>query len=173
MQLWPGSPFPLGASYDGVGTNFAIFSEAAQLVELCLFDADGVETRTPLTEMAAWVWHGYAPNIGPGQRYGYRVHGPQDAARGVRSNPSKLLLDPYALAIDGAVEWDEAVFGYRFEDPEKSFNDTDSAPFMPKSVVVSPYFDWANDHAPGVPLADSVIYEIHVKGFTQSHPDIP
>ena len=109
MQLWPGSPFPLGASYDGVGTNFAIVSEAAERVDLCLFDADGTETRTPLTEMAAWVWHGYAPIVGPGQRYGYRVHGAHDPARGVRSSPSKLLLDPYATAIDGEVRWDESL----------------------------------------------------------------
>ena len=173
MRLWPGSPFPLGASYDGVGTNFAIFSEAAERVELCLFDDEGTETRVPLTEMAAWVWHGYAPNVGPGQRYGYRVHGPDDPARGVRCNPSKLLLDPYAVAIEGGVRWHEALFGYRIEDPENSSNDVDSAPFMPKSVVISPYFDWANDRPPRVPLDDSVIYEIHVKGFTQKRPEIP
>src|SRR3954447_26370564 len=173
MRLWPGSPFPLGATYDGVGTNFAIFSQAAELVELCLFDEDGAETRVPLTEMAAWVWHGYAPNIGPGQRYGYRVHGPYDRERGVRCNPSKLLLDPYAVAIDGSIRWDEALFNYRFAEPESSFNDSDSAPFMPKSVVVSPFFDWANDRPPRTPLDDSVIYEIHVKGFTQNHPEIP
>jgi glycogen operon protein len=173
MNLWPGSPFPLGANYDGVGTNFAIFSEAAELVELCLFDDDGTETRTPLTEMAAWVWHGYAPNVGPGQRYGYRVHGPDDPSRGVRCNPSKLLLDPYAVAIDGSVRWHEALFGYRFKDPETSSNDVDSAPFMPKSVVISPYFDWESDRPPRVPLDDSVIYEVHVKGFTQQHPDVP
>src|SRR4051794_34658508 len=173
MRLWPGSPFPLGATYDGVGTNFAIFSQAAELVELCLFDEDGAETRVPLTEMAAWVWHGYAPNIGPGQRYGYRVHGPYDPERGVRCNPSKLLLDPYAVAIDGSIRWDEALFNYRFAEPESSFNDADSAPFMPKSVVVSPFFDWANDRPPRTPLDDSVIYEIHVKGFTQNHPEIP
>ena len=162
MKLWPGKPFPLGATYDGVGTNFAIFSEVAERVELCLFDADGTETRAPLTEMAAWVWHGYAPNVGPGQHYGYRVHGPHDTRRGRRSNPSKLLLDPYALAIDGEVRWDEALFPYRFKDPQSSSNDLDSAPFMPKSVVVSPYFDWAHDRPPGVALDDSVIYEVHV-----------
>jgi isoamylase len=148
MRLWPGSPFPLGATYDGVGTNFAIYSEPAELVELCLFDDDANESRIPLTEMAAWVWHGYAPNVGPGQRYGYRVRGPYDGARGLRCNASKLLLDPYALAIDGDVHWNEALFNYRFEDPEQSSNDADSAPFMPKSVVVSPYFDWANDRPP-------------------------
>jgi glycogen operon protein len=173
MRPLPGSPFPLGASYDGVGTNFAIFSEAAERVELCLFDNEGTETRVPLTEMAAWVWHGYAPNVGPGQRYGYRVHGPDDPARGVRCNPSKLLLDPYAVAIEGEVRWHEALFGYRIKDPENSSNDADSAPFMPKSVVISPYFDWANDRPPRVPLGDSVIYEIHVKGFTQKRPEIP
>ena len=173
MELWPGSPFPLGASYDGVGTNFAVFSEAAEKVELCLFDPSGAETRFPLTEMAAWVWHGYAPNIGPGQRYGFRVHGRNEPADGVRCNPAKLLLDPYATAIDGEVEWDEALFGYRFDDPEGSTNDDDSAPFMPKSVVTSPFFDWEHDRPPRIPLDDSVIYEVHVKGFTQTHPGIP
>jgi glycogen operon protein len=173
MRLWPGNPFPLGATYDGVGTNFALFSEAAELVELCLFDEDGTETRVPLTEMVAWVWHGYAPNVGPGQRYGYRVHGAYDPGRGARCNASKLLLDPYAVAIDGEVRWDEALFNYRFEDPDGSFNDIDSAPFMPKSVVISPYFDWANDRPPRIPLDESVIYEVHVKGFTKRHPEIP
>ena len=172
-MLWPGDPFPLGATYDGVGTNFAIFSEAADLVELCLFDEAGTETRQPLTEMAAWVWHGYAQNVGPGQRYGYRVHGPYDPSQGLQCNPSKLLLDPYAVAVDGDVRWSEALFSYRFADPENSFNDDDSARYMPKSVVISPYFDWSHDRPPRTPLDDSVIYEVHVKGFTQQHPGIP
>jgi glycogen operon protein len=173
MQLWPGQPYPLGAHYDGAGTNFSIFSEAAETVELCLFDDDGTETRLELPEVTALCWHGYLPNIGPGQRYGYRVHGPYAPADGVRCNPSKLLLDPYAKAVEGEVKWDEAVFPYRFGEPEDSRNDTDSAPFMPKSVVHHPWFDWANDRNPCIPLHESVIYEVHVKGFTMRHPDIP
>jgi isoamylase len=172
MRLWPGQPFPLGATYDGAGTNFAIFSEVAERVELCLFDPDGTETRVPLTEMAAFVWHGYALNIGPGQRYGFRIHGPYDPSRGLRCNPNKLLLDPYAIAIDGEVEWDESVFNYRFKDP-KAANDADSAAYMPKSVVTSPYFDWANDRPPRTPWHETVVYEVHVKGFTKQHPGIP
>jgi glycogen operon protein len=172
MRLWPGSSFPLGATYDGAGTNFALFSEAADRVDLCLFDDAGTETRVPLTEMAAHVWHGYAPNIGPGQRYGFRVDGPYDPAHGLRCNPNKLLLDPYATAIDGEVRWNESLFNYRFSD-KGARNDDDSGPYLPKSVVTSPYFDWANDRHPGTPWAETVVYEVHVKGFTQRHPRIP
>src|SRR6476469_3782547 len=125
---WPGSAYPLGATYDGSGTNFALFSEIAERVELCLFDDHGVETRIQLRERDAFVWHGFLPGIGPGQRYGYRVHGPYDADAGVRCNPAKLLLDPYAKSIEGEVDWDEACFSYRFADG--SFNDDDSAPHM-------------------------------------------
>jgi glycogen operon protein len=173
MRLWPGSPFPLGASYDGAGTNFALFSEAAERVELCLFGARGAEQRIALTEMTAFVWHAYLPNVGPGQRYGFRVHGPYDPAQGLRCNPSKLLLDPYATAIDGEVRWNESLFNYRFNAPKSSYNDDDSGPYMPKSVVTSPYFDWANDRHPRTPWAETVVYEVHVKGFTQRHPGIP
>jgi isoamylase len=173
MQIWPGQPYPLGASYDGAGTNFSLFSEVAERVELCLFDDDGTETRVDLSENTALCWHGYLPNIGPGQRYGFRVHGPYDPANGVRCNPNKLLLDPYATAVDGEVQWDEAVFPYRFDDPDGSRNDADSAPFMPKAVVHNPYFDWADDRHPRTPLHETVIYEVHVKGFTKTHPDIP
>ena len=141
MRVWPGSAYPLGATYDGGGTNFALFSEVAERVELCLFDDSGRETRIDLPEREALVWHGYLPRVGPGQRYGYRVHGPYDPAAGLRCNPNKLLLDPYAKAIDGAVEWNEALFGYRFGDPD-SVNDDDSAPYVPRSVVISPFFDW-------------------------------
>ena len=126
MRLWPGSPFPLGATYDGTGTNFAVFSEVAEAVELCLFDADGTETRVALPERTAQVWHGYAPTVGPGQRYGFRVHGPYDPAAGLRSHPSKLLLDPYATAVEGEVDWDEAMFTYRFDAPDGPLNDMDS-----------------------------------------------
>jgi isoamylase len=173
MQMWPGQPYPLGAFYDGAGTNFSIFSEVAEKVELCLFADDGTETRIELPEVTALCWHGYLPNVGPGQRYGFRVHGPNDPAQGLRCNPNKLLLDPYAKAVDGEVKWDEAVFNYQFGKPDDSTNDADSAPFMPKGVVHNPYFDWGNDRHPRTPLHESVIYEVHVKGFTARHPDIP
>jgi isoamylase len=168
---WPGTAYPLGATYDGSGTNFALFSEVADRVELCLFDDDGVETRIPLTERDAFVWHAYLPGLGPGQRYGYRVHGPYEPEQGHRCNPSKLLLDPYSKAVEGEVDWDEACFSYTWEGGE--FNDADSAPHMPKSVVISPFFDWDNDRAPRTPYDETVIYEAHVKGLTQTHPDIP
>jgi isoamylase len=172
MEIWPGKPYPLGATYDGLGTNFALFSEAADKVELCLFDADGTETRVTLPEVDAFVWHCFIPNIEPGQRYGYRVYGPYDPAAGQRCNPTKLLLDPYAKAIDGNFDWNQSMFSYNFGDPD-SRNDDDSAPHMPKCVVINPYFDWGVDRPPGHEYADSVIYEAHVKGLTQTHPDIP
>jgi len=171
-QLWPGANYPLGASYDGVGTNFAVFSEIADGVELCLLDADGVEERIPLREVDGFVWHGYLHGVGPGQRYGYRVHGPYRPAAGHRCNPAKLLLDPYAKAVQGSVTFDQAVFGYKFGRPRQP-DPTDSAPFMPRSVVASPYFDWANDRAPRTPYHQSVIYEAHVAGLTRLHPDVP
>jgi isoamylase len=172
MKPWPGSAYPLGATYDGAGTNFAIFSEAAESVELCLFSERGRERRVKLTEVDGFVWHCYLPNVEPGQRYGYRVHGPYDPARGLRCNPRKLLIDPYAKAVDGPVRWDEAVFGYPFGDPDGR-NDADSAPFVPKSVVVNPFFDWGSDRPPNIPYHETVIYEAHVKGLTVTHPEIP
>ncbi|GJF06637.1 glycogen debranching protein GlgX [Pseudonocardia sp. D17] len=172
MRPWPGSAYPLGASYDGAGTNFAIFSEVAERVELCLFDHDGEETRVRLTEVDGFVWHCYLPGIEPGQHYGYRIHGPYDPARGLRCNPNKLLIDPYAKAVDGPVRWDEAVFGYRFGEPDER-NDSDSAPFVPKSVVVNPYFDWGSDRPPRVPYHETIVYEAHVRGLTINHPDVP
>jgi isoamylase len=172
MTPWPGSAYPLGATYDGSGTNFALFSECAEQIELCLFDDDGIETRTRLRERDAFVWHGYLPNIGPGQRYGYRVYGPYEPSHGCRCNPTKLLLDPYAKAIEGAVDWDESCFSYQFDD-HKKINESDSAPHMPKSVVVSPFFDWDNDRHPRTPYNETVIYEAHVKGLTMTHPGIP
>ncbi|GAA1249773.1 glycogen debranching protein GlgX [Pseudonocardia aurantiaca] len=172
MDVWPGSPYPLGANYDGGGTNFSLFSEVAQRVELCLFGEDGKETRIDLPEREALTWHGYLPRVGPGQRYGYRVHGPYDPGAGLRCNPSKLLLDPYAKAVDGQINWGQALFSYRFGDP-RSIDSTDSAPFVPRSVVVNPYFDWSNDRAPRVPYHETVIYEAHVKGMTMAHPDVP
>jgi isoamylase len=172
MQTWPGATYPLGATFDGSGTNFALFSEGAQRVELCLFGDRGKETRVDLVDVDAFVWHAYLPNVGPGQRYGYRVHGPYDPAKGQRFNPRKLLLDPYAKAVDGEVQWNQAVFGYTFGDPD-SRNDDDSAADMMKGVVVNPFFDWAGDRQPKTPYAESFIYEAHVKGQTQLHPDVP
>ncbi len=172
IEQWPGKAYPLGATYDGSGTNFAVFSEVAEKVELCLFDADGNESRVPFIEVDGFVWHGFLPAVEPGQRYGYRVHGPYDPAAGHRCNPNKLLIDPYAKAIDGNFEWHQSLFSYNFGDPD-SRNDDDSAPHMPKSVVINPFFDWGNDRPPDHEYADTVIYETHVKGLTQLHPDIP
>jgi isoamylase len=172
MRIWPGNPYPLGAAYDGGGTNFALFSEVAERVELCLFDDAGAETRVELPEREALVWHGYLPRIGPGQRYGYRVHGPFDPTAGLRCNPNKLLLDPYAKAVEGQIEWNEAMFSYRFGDPE-AFNDQDSGPYTMRSVVINPYFDWGNDRPLKVPYHETVIYEAHVKGMTERNPAVP
>jgi glycogen operon protein len=172
MQIWPGEPYPLGATYDGSGTNFALFSEVAERVELCLFDERGSESRVDLKEVDAFVWHAYLPNLGPGQRYGFRVSGAYDPSKGLRCNPQKLLLDPYSKAIEGDVRWGPSVFSYRFNDPTKR-NTADSAKQMPKSVVISPFFDWDNDRPPRRPYNESLIYEAHVKGLTIAHPDIP
>src|SRR3954470_13026526 len=172
-RVWPGQPFPLGASYDGAGTKFALYSEVAERVELCLFNNRGEETRVDLPESDGYIWHGYLPDLGAGTRYGFRVHGPWDPRAGLRCDPSKLLLDPYAKAIDGQVQWNEAVFSYPFDNPEGEPNRLNSAPYVPKAVVVTPYCDWANDHSPRIPLHETVIYEAHVKGFTMRHPDIP
>ncbi|WP_369253081.1 glycogen debranching protein GlgX [Geodermatophilus amargosae] len=169
--VWPGTAYPLGATYDGTGTNFALFSEVAEKVELCLFDDQGNEERIRLPEMDGYVWHAFLPGIQPGQRYGYRVHGPYDPSQGQRCNPTKLLLDPYAKALDGQIDWDPSVFGYDFTSGER--NDDDSAPHMPKSVVVNPYFDWGVDRPPRTPYHKTVIYEAHVKGLTMTHPDVP
>jgi isoamylase len=172
VDNWPGRPYPLGASYDGAGTNFSLFSEMAEQVELCLFDDEGGEQRVGLDEVDAYCWHVYLPSVAPGQRYGYRVHGPWAPEHGQRCNPAKLLLDPYAKAIEGQVRWDQACFPYNFGD-ESSRNDDDSAPFVPRSVVHNPFFDWGNDRPPDVHRSESIIYEVHVKGFTIRHPDIP
>jgi glycogen operon protein len=172
MHIWPGAAYPLGATWDGWGTNFALFSEVAERVELCLFDEAGVESRVELTEVDGFVWHGYLPAIGPGQRYGYRVHGPYDPRRGARCAPSKLLLDPYAKAVDGDVTWDEALFDYQWSEPRRP-NTKDSARFMPKNVVINPFFDWGSDRPPHIPYHETVIYEAHVRGLTLRHPEIP
>ncbi len=183
MHAWPGHPYPLGATFDGTGTNFALFSEVAERVELCLFSEDRQETRIELTEVDAHVWHCYLPQVQPGQRYGYRVHGPYDPGSGLRCNPHKLLLDPYAKATDGEITWDQSLFSYDFgastAGSEKNAlsaskrNDEDSAPHMMLGVVINPYFDWEGDRRPHVPYNESLIYEAHVKGLTKLHPDVP
>jgi isoamylase len=173
MKIYPGAPYPLGATYDGAGTNFSVFSEVAQRVELCLFDEAGAETRVDLPETAAFCWHGYLPNVVPGQRYGFRVHGPWEPGNGCRCNPAKLLLDPYAKSLEGMVQWNEAVFPYRFGDPDGPPSDSDSAPFIPRCVVTNPFFDWGNDRPPRTPAHQSIVYELHVKGFTKRRPDVP
>ena len=167
--------YPLGASYDGAGVNFALFSQVAQKVELCLFDEEDNETRIEMTEQNSYVWHNYLPGIQPGQRYGYRVYGPYDPSRGLRCNPNKLLLDPYAKAIEGNIDGDESLFSYWFKSPDSitAMNDLDSAAHTMKSVVVNPYFDWGNDQHPNIPYHDSVIYEAHVRGMTNLNQDVP
>jgi glycogen operon protein len=170
-RIFPGDPFPLGCSFDGIGANISVFSEAAEAIEICLYDDDGTETRVELAERTGQTVHGYLPDVSPGQRYGFRVHGPWDPEHGQRCNPNKLLLDPYARAVDGQVRWNEAVFGYHFGRPDER-NDVDSAPFVPRSVVVNPWFDWEGDQLLRTPWSDTVIYEAHVKGATMTHPDI-
>ncbi|MFJ5610951.1 glycogen debranching protein GlgX [Streptomyces sp. NPDC093221] len=172
MQVWPGQSYPLGATFDGAGTNFAVFSEVASRIELCLLHDDGSETAVELREADAFVRHAYLPGVMPGQRYGFRVHGPYDPPRGHRCNSAKLLLDPYAKAMSGSIDWDEAVYGYRFGQPD-SRNDLDSAPHTMTSVVVNPYFDWADDRAPRIDYHKTIIYEAHVKGLTMTHPGLP
>ncbi|MDG9702387.1 glycogen debranching protein GlgX [Streptomyces sp. DH37] len=172
MQVWPGRAYPLGATYDGAGTNFAVFSEAAERIELCLLHDDGSETAIELRESDAFVRHAYLPGVMPGQRYGFRVHGPYEPENGKRCNSAKLLLDPYARAMSGAIDWDEAVYGYHFDEPERR-NDLDSAPHTMASVVVNPYFDWGDDRPPRTDYHQTVIYEAHVKGLTMLHPDLP
>ncbi len=172
MQVWPGTAYPLGATWDGSGTNFALFSEAAERVELCLFDDAGTESRIALTEVDGFVWHCYLPAVGPGQRYGYRVTGPYEPRKGHRCNPAKLLLDPYGKAVDGPLRWDPALFGYQ-QGALEVVSDADSAPYMPRSVVINPYFDWAGDRAPRTAYHQTVIYEAHVRGLTMRHPDVP
>jgi isoamylase len=172
VSTWPGDPLPLGATWDGRGTNFALFSEHAEGVDLCLFDAQGDERRIAMPEHTAMTWHVYLPGIGPGQRYGYRVHGPYDPAAGQRFNPHKLLIDPYAKAIDGEVDWDDSVFGYPLGEDDLTMDERDSAAHVPKSIVVNPFFDWREDRHPRTPWQQTVIYETHVKGLTMRHPGV-
>ncbi|MGO8959295.1 MAG: glycogen debranching protein GlgX [Streptosporangiaceae bacterium] len=171
MQVWPGAAYPLGATWDGSGTNFALFSEVGERVQLCLFDSAGSEQRIDLTEVDGFVWHCYLPGVGPGQRYGYRVHGPYEPQRGHRCNPAKLLLDPYGKAVDGSLRWHPAVFGYEPGRPD-TISQADSAPFMPRNVVINPYFDWAGDRQPRTPYHQTVIYEAHVRGLSMRHPQV-
>ncbi len=173
MKVWPGFPYPLGATYDGAGTNFSLFSEIAERVELCLFDDGGEEERVALPEVTGYCWHGYFPGIEPGQRYGFRVHGPWRPEHGHRCNPAKLLLDPYAKAIEGQIEWHEAVFPYQFDDGPAVASAEDSAPYIPRCIVHQPHFDWNGDRRLHLPWHETVIYETHVKGFSAMHPDIP
>ena len=173
--IWPGRPAPLGATFDGHGTNFSVFSSVADRVSLCLFDEHGVETRVELPERTGDCWHCYLPEIGPGLRYGYRVGGEYAPERGLRCNAAKLLLDPYARAVAGAVRWGPSIFGYRQGDPAEDLarSDDDSAEATPRSIVVDPPFDWGDDRRPDTPLDETVIYELHVKGFTRQRTDLP
>ena len=177
--IWPGSSYPLGATFDGGGTNFALFSEIAEKVELCLIDEGGRESRIALDEVDGYVWHAYLPGINPGQRYGFRVHGPFDPSTGHRCDPSKLLLDPYGKSFDGEFTFGQALYSYDMaaaaEDPAETGTppQVDSLGHTMTSVVINPFFDWATDRAPRTPYHETVIYEAHVKGMTETHPGIP
>ena len=179
MRVWPGRPYPLGATWDGAGVNFALFSEHATKVELCLFDsadAPSESQRITLPEQTDQVWHGYLPDVLPGQLYGYRVHGPYDPEEGHRFNPHKIVLDPYAKAIGRALRWDDSLFGYKIGDEaaDLSFDERDSAAFAPLASVVDPAFTWGDDRPPRTPWHKTFIYELHVKGFTERlHPACP
>jgi glycogen operon protein len=177
IRTLPGSPYPQGATWDGTGVNFAIYSENATAVELCLFDDLGVgeKERIPFRECTGHVWHCYLAGLTIGQLYGYRIHGPYDPEKGLRMNPAKLVIDPYAQAIAGKVNWNYPIFSYRLGDSaaDLSKSDEDDAPGTPKGVVVSSHFDWQNDRSPETPLHESVIYELHVKGMTARHPEVP
>jgi len=178
MKTLPGNPYPLGATWDGVGVNFALASENATGVEVCLFggdDGNQPQGCVAMPEQTGFVWHIYLPGIRPGQRYGYRVHGPYDPANGHRFNPAKLCLDPYARAIDRTINWNDALFGYTIGDGEADLkkDDRDSAPFAPKSVVTEPWFDWEGDRRLSIPWEDTIIYELHTKGMTKLHPAMP
>ena len=172
---WPGSPSPLGVHWDGRGVNVAVFSEVAEAVDLCLFgdgDDPGEEVRIPLGDRTGFTWHAYVPGVAPGQRYGFRVHGPWEPRQGLLANHAKLLVDPYARAIEGDITWDPACFGFDADDPSRP-DPADSAPFVPKSVVANPFFDWRDDRPPGRPWSETVIYETHVRGATMRHPGVP
>ena len=175
--VWPGSPYPLGATYDGAGTNFSVFSEVAEKVELCLIDDGGAETRINLDEVDGFVWHAYLPGISPGQRYGFRVHGPWNPAVGQRCDPSKLLLDPYGKSFHGDFNFTQALYSYDLGAAHPASGGTppmvDSLGHTMTSVVINPFFHWGSDHAPRIPYHETIIYEAHVKGLTQTHPRVP
>ncbi len=171
MRIWPGQTTPLGASFDGVGTNVAVFSDVAEAIEICVFDDEANEERGFLAERSGSVFHGYLPDLWAGGRYGLRVHGPWDPSHGQRCDPTKLLIDPYARAIDNTIDWNPAVFAYDFDDHDQR-NETDSAAFVPKAVVINPFFDWESDRLLRTPWNETVIYEAHTKGATMLHPDI-
>ncbi len=175
LTVWPGAPYPLGATYDGAGTNFSVFSEVAEMVELCLIGDDGAETRITLDEVDGFVWHAYLPAVAPGQRYGFRVHGPWDPAAGLRCDSSKLLLDPYGKSFDGQFDFTQALYSYDLADPAVDGTPPriDSLGHTMTSVVINPFFNWGSDHAPRTPYHETIIYEAHVKGMTQSHPGVP
>src|SRR5690349_8431136 len=173
VSIRPGEPFPLGATWDGRGTNFAVFSEVAEAVDLCLFDGAGQERRIRLPERTAFCWHGYLPGVAPGQRYGFRVHGRWDPVQGLRCNPAKLLVDPYAKSISGDITWNDAVFPYPLGGDDLQRDERDSAAYVPKSVVIDDSFDWGDDRPPGRKLHETVIYEVHVKGFSKLRNEIP
>ena len=178
MRVWPGDPYPLGATWTGVGVNFALFSAHATSVELCLFDsvnATAESARIPLPEQTDMVWHGFFPDIRPNQLYGYRVHGPYEPQHGHRFNPNKVVMDPYAKSVARMIRWADEMFGYRVGDPAEdlSLDDRDNAPFAPLAAVVDPAFTWGDDRPPRTPWHKTVIYEMHVRGFSKRHPDIP
>ena len=178
VKVWPGKPYPLGATWDGLGVNFSLFSQHATAVELCLFDSvDATQeaVRVPLTEQTHRVWHGYLPEVRSGQLYGYRVHGPYDPQAGHRFNAAKVVLDPYAKQIGRPVQWSDEAFGYQLDRPERDLvrDDRDSAPYAPLGMVIDPAFTWGKESAPAIPWHDTVIYEVHVKGFTTRHPEVP
>lgn len=177
LEIWPGGPYPLGATWDGSGVNFALFSENATGVELCLYDPSGKRetARIKMAERNNQIWHTFLPGIEPSQLYGYRVHGPYEPAEGLRFNPNKVLIDPYAKAIAGTIEWSDALFGYQIghEDEDQSWNEEDSAEFIPKCAVINPRYDWEGDQRLNIPFHETIIYELHVKGFTALHPEVP
>jgi isoamylase len=176
LRVWPGSPYPLGATWDGVGVNFALFSEHATRVELCLFDSpdDELESLTiPLPEQTDMVWHGYLPDVQPGQLYGYRVHGPFAPHAGHRFNPNKLVLDPYARVVGRNIRWHESLFGFTFGLDDTTFDRRDSGAYAPLAAVVDGAFTWGDDRPPKTPWHETLIYELHVKGFTKLHSQIP
>ena len=178
MRAWPGKPYPLGATWDGDGVNFAIFSENATAVELLLFDFTNpskLKERVPFEERTGYVWHAYLPDLLPGQLYAFSVDGPYEPDRGLRFNKNKALIDPYAKAIAGSIQWNDSMFGYVYSDQNNdvSFDSRDSSPFLPKCVVIDTSYDWEGDDLLRIPWNETIIYETHVKGITNLNPNVP